>query len=55
MSWKHIAALAVGATLAVVGAVVPGAQALIPLGSTIVGGVIGHVVPNRAKKDGSDG
>jgi hypothetical protein len=49
-SWQHISVLGIGAALAVAGALIPGGQVtLLPLGTTIVGGVLGAV--QASKKD----
>jgi hypothetical protein len=42
MTWQHIALVFIGATVACVGAFTPASAALIPLGTTIVGGALGH-------------
>lgn len=48
MTWQQIVALGIGAAVAVAGAAIPGAQlVLIPIGSTIVGGVLGNAQAQR--------
>lgn len=46
MSWANLGALAIGAAVAVVGGLFH-VEALIGIGSTIVGGVLGTVVPKH--------
>jgi hypothetical protein len=50
MTWKHVIGLALASVVGIVGAVVPGAQALlIPLATGIVGGVFGHAQGEKPK------
>jgi hypothetical protein len=46
--WQAIAALLIGAALAVAGVALPHGDALVALGSSIVGGVIGVLQPWRS-------
>lgn len=50
MNWQHVVLVFIGAAVATVGAFTPAAAALIPLGSTIVGGVLGHATQPANKK-----
>lgn len=51
MEWKHLAALLVGSALVTVGSLVPATSAiLIPVGTTIIGGTLGIVVPRPGEK-----
>lgn len=53
MTLNHILALAVGASVAVTGALTGTAPLLLPLATLLVGGVFGHVsqpIPNSYKK-----
>lgn len=46
--WQAVGALVVGAALAVAGVVLPHGEALVALGSSIVGGVLGVLQPWRS-------
>jgi hypothetical protein len=50
LTWTHIAALAIGAGVAVTGAFAPAAASagLFSLGSVIIGGVFGHAQGSKA-------
>lgn len=49
MTWKHVAAIGLGAAVGVVGALTGGA-ALVPLATLIVGGALGHAQGAEPKK-----
>jgi len=49
MTWKHIAAITVGAAVGVVGVVATGGAALLPLATLIVGGALGHAQGQDSK------
>lgn len=46
MEWKHVVILAVGAGLAGLGAFLRN-EALLSIGSTVIGGILGLVAPRR--------
>lgn len=54
LTWKHIAAIAIGSLVAVAGAFAPAAAAtaLIAMGSSLATGALGHAQGNKTARAG---